>query len=180
MMLYVEWCDPGCKQVGLKSFVVSIDYRDYMGSSSKIWALQCLFLYLCSYNLVGFVTRSTLVTLHCAPTSLPRGPTISVHNVYDAIFLYVITITHPVSLFRFYHRLIQYVASYRSWRRSVAGVAQHFATCGGTCFPAQRSSSWLWLGSAFAHKSPVMLNFWSFNVQSRSGISQSPIHGQWP
>jgi hypothetical protein len=56
MMLYVEWCDPGCKQVGLKSFVVSIDYRDYMGSSSKIWALRCLFLYLCSYNLDGSVT----------------------------------------------------------------------------------------------------------------------------
>jgi hypothetical protein len=58
MMLYVEWCDLGCKQVGLKSFVVSIDYRDYMGSSSKIWALRCLFLYLCSYNLVGSVTRA--------------------------------------------------------------------------------------------------------------------------
>jgi hypothetical protein len=56
MMLYVEWCDLGCKQVGLKSFVILIDYRDYMGSSSKIWALQCLFLYLCSYNLVGSVT----------------------------------------------------------------------------------------------------------------------------
>jgi hypothetical protein len=56
MMLYVEWRDPGCKQSGLKSFVVSIDYRDYMGSSSKIWALRCLFLYLCSYNLVGSVT----------------------------------------------------------------------------------------------------------------------------
>jgi hypothetical protein len=58
MMLYVEWCDPGCKQVGLKSCVVSIDYWDYMGSSSKIWALRCLFLYLCSYNLVGSVTPS--------------------------------------------------------------------------------------------------------------------------
>jgi hypothetical protein len=59
MMLYVEWCDPGCKRVGLKSFAVSIDYRDYMGSSSKIWALRCLFLYLCSYNLVGSVTSMT-------------------------------------------------------------------------------------------------------------------------
>jgi hypothetical protein len=59
MMLYVEWCDPGCKQVGLKSCVVSIDYRDYMGSSSKIWALRCLFLYLCSYNLVGSVIEAT-------------------------------------------------------------------------------------------------------------------------
>jgi hypothetical protein len=27
-MCYVEWCDLGCKRVGLKSFVVSIDYRD--------------------------------------------------------------------------------------------------------------------------------------------------------
>jgi hypothetical protein len=59
--LYVEWCDPGCKQVGLKSFVVSIDYRDYMGSSSKIWASRCLFLYLCSYNLVGSVTQDPLI-----------------------------------------------------------------------------------------------------------------------
>jgi hypothetical protein len=60
-MLYVEWCDLGCKQVGLKSFVVSIDYRDYMSSSSKIWALWCLFLYLCSYNLVGSVTVYSLI-----------------------------------------------------------------------------------------------------------------------
>jgi hypothetical protein len=55
-MCYVEWCDLGCKRVGLESFMVSIDYRDYMGSSSKIWAFQHLFLYLCSYNLVGSVT----------------------------------------------------------------------------------------------------------------------------
>jgi hypothetical protein len=41
------------KRVGLKSFVVSIDYRDYMGSSQKF---ECLFLYLCSYNLDGSVT----------------------------------------------------------------------------------------------------------------------------
>jgi hypothetical protein len=54
--VYVEWYDLGCKRVGLKSFVVSIDYRDYMGSSSKIWAFQHLFMYLCSYNLVGSVT----------------------------------------------------------------------------------------------------------------------------
>jgi hypothetical protein len=58
-MCYVEWCDLGCKQAGLKSFVVSIDYRDYMGSSSKIWAFWRLFLYLCSYNLVGYVTAGT-------------------------------------------------------------------------------------------------------------------------
>jgi hypothetical protein len=63
-MLYVEWCDLGCKHVGLKSFVVSIDYRDYMGSSSKIWALRCLFLYLCSYNLVGSVTVVATVNSH--------------------------------------------------------------------------------------------------------------------
>jgi hypothetical protein len=56
--VYVEWCDLGCKGVGLKSFVVSIDYRDYMGSSSKIWAFRRLFLYLCSYNLVGSVTAT--------------------------------------------------------------------------------------------------------------------------
>jgi hypothetical protein len=34
-MCYVEWCDLGCTWVGLKSFVVLIDYRDCMGSSSK-------------------------------------------------------------------------------------------------------------------------------------------------
>jgi hypothetical protein len=41
--VYVEWCDLGCNRVGLKSFVVSIDYQDYMGSSSKIWALDACF-----------------------------------------------------------------------------------------------------------------------------------------
>jgi hypothetical protein len=58
--VYVEWCDLGCKRVGLKFFVVSIDYRDYMGSSSKIWAFRRLFLDLCSYNLVGSVTTSMI------------------------------------------------------------------------------------------------------------------------
>jgi hypothetical protein len=70
MMLYVEWCDLGCKQVGLKSFMVSIDYRDYMGSSSKIWALRCLFLYLCSYNLVGSVTSSASGSPRIHPSGL--------------------------------------------------------------------------------------------------------------
>jgi hypothetical protein len=53
--------NPGCysKRAGLKSFVVSIDYQDYMGSSSKIWAFRRLFLYLYSYNLVGSVTAGT-------------------------------------------------------------------------------------------------------------------------
>jgi hypothetical protein len=57
--VYVEWCHLGCKRVDLKSLVVSIDYRDYMGSSSKIWAFRRLFLYLCSYNLVGSVIAGT-------------------------------------------------------------------------------------------------------------------------
>jgi hypothetical protein len=37
--------------------MVSIDHWDYMGSSSKIWAFRRLFLHLCSYNLVGSVTK---------------------------------------------------------------------------------------------------------------------------
>jgi hypothetical protein len=69
--VYVEWCDLGCKQVGLKSFVVSINYRDYMGLSSKIWALRCLFLYLCSYNLVGSVT-SHFLSFGPTALSFPR------------------------------------------------------------------------------------------------------------
>jgi hypothetical protein len=55
-MCYVEWYDLGCNRVGLKFFVISIDYRDYMGSSSKIYTFWRLFLYLCSYNLDDFVT----------------------------------------------------------------------------------------------------------------------------
>ena len=43
-------------QVGLKSFVVSVDYRVYMGSSMAVWSLRWLLLYLCSYKLVGSVT----------------------------------------------------------------------------------------------------------------------------
>jgi hypothetical protein len=45
-----------CMLVGLKSLVISLDYRSYMGSSVRIWSLQWLFLYLCSYNLDGSVT----------------------------------------------------------------------------------------------------------------------------
>jgi hypothetical protein len=42
--------------VGLKSLVISLDYRSYMGSSARIWSFRWLFLYLCSYNLDGSVT----------------------------------------------------------------------------------------------------------------------------
>ena len=56
MRCYVNYCDLGCMQVGLKSFEISVDYRVYMGSSSRICALRRLFLYLCSYKLVGSVT----------------------------------------------------------------------------------------------------------------------------
>ena len=48
--------DLGCMQVGLKSFVVSVDYRVYMGSSMTVWSLWWLLSYLCSYKLVGSVT----------------------------------------------------------------------------------------------------------------------------
>ena len=47
--------DLGCMQVSLKSFVVSVDYRVYMGSSVIVWSLQWLLSYLCSYKLVGSV-----------------------------------------------------------------------------------------------------------------------------
>jgi hypothetical protein len=49
-----------CMLVVLKSLVISLDYRSYMGSSARIWSLRWLFLYLCSYNLDGSVTPSTL------------------------------------------------------------------------------------------------------------------------
>ena len=50
--------DLGCMQVGLKSFVVSVDYRVYMGSSMTVWSLPWLLLYLCSYKLVGSIIAS--------------------------------------------------------------------------------------------------------------------------
>jgi hypothetical protein len=50
-----------CMLVGLKSLVISLDYQSYMGSSVRIWSLWRLFLYLCSYNLDGSVTRQTLM-----------------------------------------------------------------------------------------------------------------------
>jgi hypothetical protein len=46
-----------CMLVGLKSLMILLDYRSYMGSSARIWSLQWLFLYLCSYNLDGSVTH---------------------------------------------------------------------------------------------------------------------------
>jgi hypothetical protein len=42
--------------VGLKSLVISLDYRSYMSSSVRIWSLRWLFLFLCSYNLDSSVT----------------------------------------------------------------------------------------------------------------------------
>jgi hypothetical protein len=38
-----------------KSFVVSSDYRVYMGSGMTVWSLRWLVLYLCSYKLDGSV-----------------------------------------------------------------------------------------------------------------------------
>ena len=38
--------DLGCMQVGLKSFVVSVDYRVYMGSSMTVWSLRWLLFVL--------------------------------------------------------------------------------------------------------------------------------------
>ena len=55
-LVMLNYCDLGCMQVGLKSFVVSVDYRVYMGSSMTVWSLRWLLLYLCSYKLVGSVT----------------------------------------------------------------------------------------------------------------------------
>ena len=47
--------DLGCMQVGLISFMVSVDYWGYMGSSMMVWSLRWLLSYLCSYKLVGSV-----------------------------------------------------------------------------------------------------------------------------
>ena len=55
-LVMLNYCDLSCMQVGLKSFVVSVDYRVYMGSSMTVWSLRWLLLYLCSYKLVGSVT----------------------------------------------------------------------------------------------------------------------------
>jgi len=35
-LVMLNYCDLGCMQVGLKSFVVSVDYRVYMGSSMTV------------------------------------------------------------------------------------------------------------------------------------------------
>ena len=59
-LVMLNYCDLGCMQVGLKSFVVSVDYRDYMGSSMAVWSHRWLLSYLCSYKLVGSITPTTL------------------------------------------------------------------------------------------------------------------------
>jgi hypothetical protein len=48
-----------------------------MGSSLKIWALRCLFSYLCSYNLVGSVTSIA---------SISMNPTNVILTVYSICF----------------------------------------------------------------------------------------------
>ena len=55
-LVMLNYYDLGCMQVGLKSFKISVDYQVYMGSSLRIWSFRRLFLYLCSYKLVGSVT----------------------------------------------------------------------------------------------------------------------------
>jgi len=47
-----------CCEVGMKSFVVSVDYREYMGLSLEIWLPTPSFLHLTSYDLVGSMTTS--------------------------------------------------------------------------------------------------------------------------
>jgi hypothetical protein len=44
-----------CILVGLKSPLISLDYRSYMDPTVRIWLFRWLFLYLCSYNLDGSV-----------------------------------------------------------------------------------------------------------------------------
>jgi hypothetical protein len=62
-----------CMLVGMKSLVISLDYRSYMGSSVRIWSLRWLFLYWCSYNLDGSVTTSSL-TMHLSRVFSPSKP----------------------------------------------------------------------------------------------------------
>ena len=55
LLCWIEY-NLGCMQVGLKSFVVLVDYQVYMGSSMTVWSLWWLLSYLCSYKLVGSIT----------------------------------------------------------------------------------------------------------------------------
>jgi hypothetical protein len=76
-----------CMLIGLKSLVISLDYRSYMGSSARIWSFRWLFFYLCSYNLDGSITVTAwvwdMVTSevildtqgHSSPFSLERPTT---------------------------------------------------------------------------------------------------------
>ena len=51
MTSYVESCTIlVCMLVWLRSFMISSDYRVYMGSSMIVWSLRWLLLYLCSYK----------------------------------------------------------------------------------------------------------------------------------
>jgi hypothetical protein len=63
----------GWMLVGLKSLVISMDYRSYMGSSARIWSLQWLFFYLCSYNLDGSVIDSTSPAVAAVPPTNSSG-----------------------------------------------------------------------------------------------------------
>jgi hypothetical protein len=73
---YVATCDSfmlnhhdlGFMLVGLKSFVISSDYRVYMCSSMMVWSFRWLLSYLCSYKSDGSVTKP-----RCPPTQTPRS-----------------------------------------------------------------------------------------------------------
>ena len=70
-LVMLNHCDLGCMQVGLKSFVVSVDYRVYMGSSMTVWSLRWLLSYLCSYKLVGSITPCTSLINRLLPCENP-------------------------------------------------------------------------------------------------------------
>jgi len=56
-----NYYDLGLLQVGLKSFMISVDYRDYMGSSFGNLIACRSFRHLNSYSLVGSVTPMVLL-----------------------------------------------------------------------------------------------------------------------
>jgi hypothetical protein len=68
-----------CMLVGLKSLVISLDYRSYMGSSAIIWSLRWLFLYLCSDNLDGSMTYHNISII-----STKTRPGHSMHQVHPS------------------------------------------------------------------------------------------------
>jgi hypothetical protein len=147
-----------CMLVGLKSLVISLNYRGYMGSSARIWSLRWLFLHLCSYNLDGFVTFLVWIEIWVLPKSCTHLNYNYSHTYELEYSLFVMILTYELVYSLYVMRLaymtlcliihITHIIGIRAklrWQFIVPlGVPKSF-----TCRSIGSESRGIWVGSVY-------------------------------